>query len=256
MREINVGTMGDTKYYVGTSGWQYSDWKSRFYPIGLTEADELSYYANSFNTVEVNNTFYRHPKGSTVSTWANRVGKDFRFSIKANRYFTHLKRLKVDSDFILRLESMARNLVPIESKLGCLLLQLPPNFTKDLDRLESTLLAFRSYFRAPFAIEFRNSSWFSPEIFKFLKSYGVASVINDAPKLNWPSNRYITTDWLYIRLHGDSELYKSNYSVDQLMAWKDFIKSSGCAKVFCYFNNDFRSRATANALSLSRMLSR
>lgn len=247
--------MGSAKYFIGTSGWQYKDWNQRFYPKEITGKRQLSYYSNIFNSVEINSTFYRMPKESSVAAWVHSVPDDFKFCVKANRYFTHLKRLNVDADFIDRLNWMADTLAPMGAKLGFILIQLPPNLKKNTERLEKTIEVFKEKFEnVRIALEFRGEDWFKNETYEILRQYNVANVINDAPKNRWPLSKEITADWLYVRFHGSRRLYQTNYAKQQLGEWADFISGKDIKAAACYFNNDFHARAAFNAQMLNELL--
>lgn len=243
------------QYFIGTSGWQYSDWRKRFYPENINIAQQLAYYATQFNAVEVNSTFYRFPARSVVINWARSVPTDFTFVIKIPRYFTHLKRLKADEDFLNKLEYLAGSLFPLRGNLGCLLLQLPPNFACDIKRLEETVSGFSIAFRnVSLAVEFRHQSWFSEEIFSFLTEHMIASVINDSPG-TWPSSQRMSSNFAYIRFHGSQKLYSSNYSLRKLEQWAEFIhEQKGLLRSFSFFNNDHLARAAFNAKSMAGIL--
>ena len=244
--------MTKTNLYVGTSGWQYADWKGRFYPDGLKKTSQLAYYCGRFNSVEINSTFYRMPSESAVNSWAVTTSQEFIFSVKASRFFSHSKRLIVDQNFSDRLKLFQDRLRPLSNKLGVVLIQLPPNFPADIGRLKNAAEAF-SRINTRTAFEFRNDSWFKPEVFEILKKHNMANVINSAGG-RWPESKQITADFAYIRFHGGKSLYRSSYSASELHKWSGFIKKLKLAHVFVYFNNDFHAHAVNNANELLKLL--
>jgi len=171
--------------HVGCSGWNYSDWRETVYPKGLPARLWLEHYATLFDTVEVNATFYRLPKRETVAHWVEVTPDDFVFSIKASRYLTHIKRLR---DLGKYLGNLLERLEPLleTPKMGPLLWQLPPTFQRDDERL---FAALEQMPKLRNTIEFRHPSWFVPEVYELLSSYGVALAIADSPKYPfWPVN--------------------------------------------------------------------
>jgi uncharacterized protein YecE (DUF72 family) len=246
--------------YVGTSGWIYSDWVGPFYPEKLKQLDKLAFYAKEFQTVEINSTFYHMPQEVSVQRWAQVVPKDFCFAIKLNRYLTHTKHLVADDDFDETLQDFLRRIHHLGDKLGIVLVQLPPSMKIDLSRLEHLARqrdkAEKHYnMRFPIAVEFRNDSWFTNEVFACLNRCNFATVNNDSPN-RWPATRRITGDTAYIRMHGSKRLYHSSYTDTELRTWAKFIKTdcANCKTVYVYFNNDYNATAVANARSLLRIL--
>lgn len=219
--------------HVGTCGWEYAHWRGRFYPTGPAPHDDLAYYASRFATVEVDGTFYRLPDAGVFDAWRDRVPDDFVFSIKASRFLTHVRRLKEPAEPVEHLMSRARRL---GSKLGPVLLQLPPNMRSDPGRLGETLRAFGSGTRV--AVEFRHASWFSDEIRALLERHDAALCLADrGSRLITPGWR--TADWGYIRFHGGSGSPPGGYGRSALDARAGLIRRLfGDADVFAYFNND------------------
>ena len=202
---------------IGTSGFLYHHWIERFYPINLKVSDRLSYYAKSFNSVEINSSFYRLPDKKNFQVWHDKTPKDFTFSIKGSRYITHTKKLLVEQDsvdlFMKRAESLG-------NKMKVVLWQLPPRFEADLGQLENFLELLKSY-GCRFAFEFRHESWFCEEIYEILRTYNAAIVIADSP--NFPRFEVQTADFSYIRFHGGKSLYSSKYSSCEMMEWSEKI---------------------------------
>jgi uncharacterized protein YecE (DUF72 family) len=235
--------------HIGCSGWSYKDWRGRLYPEGLAQSRWLEHYAGVFDTVEVNNTFYRLPTEKAVAQWVERSPDGFCFAIKASRYLTHVKRLKEMPKYI---GNFYARLQPITGtpKMGPVLWQLPENFKRDDERLAGALDAFP---QGRHCIEFRHESWFEREVFELLRSKGVALVVGDSPK--WPQALELTADWTYIRFHRGHRGRNGNYSRTELEEWKRRITSwRRKAEVFAYFNNDWEGYALDNARWLRRHL--
>ncbi len=242
--------------YIGTSGWIYADWKGRFYPAELPDRERLSFYSRRFGTTEINSSFYHIPRPATFRGWAARVPEGFRFAVKVHRSITHLRRLKNSAEIWREFLDNAREL---GAKLGPFLFQLPPSLRADAGLLESMLDGIRgkSPGAAPrVAFEFRHTSWFDPEILDLLRTY-------DACLVRAHSARYptapdeATADYVYMRLHGPRQMFASSYSMPELAAWAESIRSwvNRGKDIFVYFNNDFQAEAVENALVLASMLS-
>jgi uncharacterized protein YecE (DUF72 family) len=201
--------------HVGCSGWNYRDWRERFYPRGVPQRRWLEYYARTFQTVEVNATFYRLPTRETAAAWAEQTPEDFVFALKASRYVTHVGRLtKVEKGIALfdeRIEPLR-----VAGKLGPILWQLPPNFRRDDERLERALSHLR---RGRHCFEFRDSSWFVDDVYELLRKHGAALVVSDHPTLPFEA-RELTADWTYVRLHHGSRGRRGNYSRAELELWR------------------------------------
>lgn len=241
--------------FVGTSGWNYFDWKGRFYPENLKAAEYLSYYSRHFPTTEVNYSFYHLPKISTYEKWAAQVPETFVFALKAGRAITHIRRLKgVEEPWARFLENAAA----LGHKLGPILVQLPPTFKADPVCLEEFLdlgPGTRAAGRVRLAFEFRHPSWFTDRVIELLAAHAACLVIAD-------SSRYVrapmepTAPFVYLRFHGPRELCGSEYSPEQLSEWAGRIRSWLAAgrSVYAYFNNDFRGYAVSNARLLAGLL--
>lgn len=227
---------------IGTSGWHYSDWKGRFYPDGVRQKDWLRFYASRFQTVELNNAFYRLPDRSAFRGWAAQVPDDFVVAVKASRYLTHVRRLKEPSEPVERLMAAARGLVP---KLGPVLLQLPPNLRCDNEALARTLGRFPASVRV--AVETRHDSWHDDGTREVLEAHGAAWVWVDPGKRDRP--RWRTTDWGYVRFHRGTGRPEPCYTGSPLQTWAKRIAGTwdDAADVFCYFNNDPHGCAARDA---------
>jgi uncharacterized protein YecE (DUF72 family) len=229
--------------HVGCSGWNYRDWRGTVYPEGLPARRWLEHYATLFETVEVNATFYRLPSRDAVANWVAQTPDHFIFSLKASRYLTHIKRLRMLPDGIARLRERIEPLLETP-KMGPLLWQLPENFHRDDERLAAALAELPPWRHC---IEFRHQSWFVPEVTAMLREHGVALVIGDHPQRPFQSHE-LTTDWTYVRLHYGARGRRGNYSLSELETWKRRIAAwRREAEVFVYANNDWEAFAVRNA---------
>lgn len=241
--------MKSGKAYIGTSGWKYRHWDGVFYPADLKKKDQLKYFTENFETVELNNSFYRQPKKENFEAWRIAVPDDFVFAVKANRYFTHLKKLKVESPDILNFLDACSVL---EEKLGPILFQLPPKWKLNTERLETFLSLLPKGKR--FAFEFREPSWYCDQVYDLLKSYNCAFCIYHLAGHQSPI--ISTADFVYIRLHGPGEKYQGDYSKEDLERWAELCLTWLGEKkdVYIYFDNDQSAYAPFNALALKKML--
>lgn len=232
---------------IGTSGWHYDHWSGPFYPDKLPKSKWFEHYAQHFNTVEINNTFYQLPREQTFKNWQEQAPEDFLFTVKANRYITHIKRLKNVAEPLARFLERAELL---KENLGPILYQLPPSLHKDLDRLRAFLQLLPKDQIAVF--EFRHESWFSRDTYELLREFNAAFCIHDMPGV--PTPRVITADVIYIRFHGATGKYEGNYPKPALQRWAKWIKEStkGIRSVYAYFNNDIHAYAVHNAKALSK----
>lgn len=227
---------------IGTSGWQYKDWRGRFYPEEVAIARWLEHYAAHFQTVEVNNTFYRLPKVNTFRRWRDTVPRDFVFAVKASRYLTHIRRLKDPEEPVKRLLSRATHL---NGHLGPILLQLPPNFGADIHALDRTLRCFPSGVRV--AVEPRHDSWFTPTLKACLRDHDAALCLSD---LRGPKGQlWRTTRWGYLRMHEGRATPHPCYGRTALRSWARRLADlwEDSEDVFVYFNNDTGGCAVRDA---------
>jgi uncharacterized protein YecE (DUF72 family) len=238
-----------TDYYIGTSGWHYDHWRDRFYPEKLAKAKWLEFYAGHFNTVEVNNSFYRLPSEAAFNNWRESSPSNFTFAVKVNRFITHIKRLKGAEEAVDKFFAGARIL---GEKLGPLLYQLPPNMHRDDQRLESFLSILPAGMKH--VLEFRHRSWFEEGVLETLHKYNIGFCIFDMPSLSCPLAA--TADFAYIRFHGSTSLYSSCYSDDELHGWAERLASlaENLETVYIYFNNDADGFAVRNAMTLREFL--
>jgi len=232
-------------YYTGTSGWHYDHWRDRFYPEKLAKAKWLEFYAAHFNTVELNNSFYRLPSEAAFANWYNSSPPNFIFAVKVSRFITHIKRLRDSEEPVDTFITRAKGL---GEKLGPLLYQLPPNLHRDDERLESFLSILPSGMKH--VIEFRHQSWLEDSVFEILHKHNVGLCIFDMPDISCPL--VATADFAYIRFHGSTGLYSSCYSNEELADWaKRLTNLAASVKVlYIYFNNDAEAFAVRNAVTL------
>ncbi|MCM8800442.1 MAG: DUF72 domain-containing protein [Candidatus Omnitrophica bacterium] len=237
-------------FYIGTSGWNYPHWKVRFYPEGLSQNKWLDYYVKFFNAVELNVTFYRLVKRQTFKNWYENTPKGFYFVVKGSRFITHVKKLK---DCKKPLKIFFDNCSVLKEKLSCILWQLPAGFKKDTSRLIEFLNLLNHYIKGiKQAIEFRNKSWFTEDIYALLRQYNVSLCIAHSDR--WPCEKVITADFLYLRFHGGEALYSSDYSEKELKEWAGFALGSKLKDIFAFFNNDNEAFAVKNALRFKQLL--
>lgn len=234
---------------IGTSGWHYKHWKGPFYPAGIPDDQLLTFYADKFRTVEINNTFYRLPEEDTLRQWGDATPEGFVFAVKAGRYLTHMKKLKDAGPPLLTfLDTMSL----LGKKLGPLLFQLPPNWRFDAERMRSFCGALPATCR--YAFEFRDRSWLNPQVYEILSGCGAAFCIYDFDGFRSP--KAVTADFVYVRLHGPDGPYKGRYKENDLAGWAADIsqwRSQG-KEIYCYFDNDERGLAPNDALRLERLV--
>jgi uncharacterized protein YecE (DUF72 family) len=235
--------------YIGTSGWKYKHWNKVFYPAQLKEVDQLQYYYEHFDSVELNNSFYREPTAENFERWKKAVPRGFKYAVKANRYFTHLKKLKVTRSEI---EAFLAKVMHLEECLGPVLFQLPPSWKINLERLEDFLKLLPSGIHYTF--EFRNQSWYGAALYKLLTTYHCAFCIYELDGHLSPLP--VTTDFVYIRLHGPGAKYQGSYDTESLMKWAKFAQTyqQQGKDVYLYFDNDQAGYAAFNALAIKKIV--
>jgi uncharacterized protein YecE (DUF72 family) len=235
---------------IGCSGWNYADWRGRVYPQGTPQSRWLEHYATLFDTVEVNSTFYRLAKPEAVARWIEATPSGFLFTIKASRYLTHMKRLGDMDRGVRRLYAGIAPLVD-SPKLGPVLWQLPERFHRDDDRLAFALE------RLPpgrHCFEFRHPSWFAPEVYGLLHTFGVALATGHDARRPLPDPP-LTADWTLIRFHYGARGRRGNYSETELREWAERIAGwREEVPVYAYFNNDWEGFAVRNGQRLRRIL--
>jgi uncharacterized protein YecE (DUF72 family) len=227
--------------WIGTSGYSYPEWKGSFYPKDLPTKKMLSYYAERFNTVEINNTFYKIPAVGLVENWLKEVPSTFKFTFKAPQKITHHQRLKECEDLV---KMFCEVVATAGSQFGMILFQLPPNLKKDLGRLENFLKVLPK--GMPAAFEFRHESWFDGEIFNILKAHGVALCIADSEKIKTPV--VATSDFGYFRLRDEG------YTESDIRRWVDEVKKGKRKEVFVYFKHEEEGKGPEFANLMKKFL--
>jgi uncharacterized protein YecE (DUF72 family) len=230
--------------FIGTSGFDYNEWKPGFYPADLPKRRFLSYYATRFPIVELNNTFYQLPTAQKVAAWSAATPDNFRFAMKASRRITHQERLKIPSETLRYFLQMASEL---KHRLGPLLFQLPPFFKSDLEKLETFLETLPR--GIPVAFEFRHDSWFTDQTYQLLKKNGAALCINDGDEK--PTPVLVTAGFAYVRLR------KSQYPPELLKEWRERIRSwiNQGIDVFAFIKHEDNPNAPLVALEFASMIS-
>jgi uncharacterized protein YecE (DUF72 family) len=242
--------------FIGTSGYNYPHWwNGTFYPSDLPQKKWLEFYTEYFNTVELNVSFYRLPRKEVFQNWYKRTPKRFIFALKGSRFITHIKRLKDCRDPVSLFFDHAS---PLKEKLGAVLWQLPPRFKFQKERLEEFCVLLTTLPRSKFhrhAFEFRDESWFCQEAFRILEDFRFALCLAHGSGL--PFTERITSDFMYLRLHGGEVLYGSNYSDKELREWARKIQNWRKKRktAFVYFNNDAYGFAVKNGLALKKTIS-
>lgn len=233
--------------YIGCSGFHYKDWKGDFYPEKLPKSKWLEYYAERFNTVEINNTFYGTPSEKTFKNWHDSTPDEFRFTVKGNRYITHLKKMK---DVKNQVAEFYQTISPLQQKVECVLWQLPGNQHKDTEKLS----AFCQWLEPSFVnvIEFRHNSWFCDEVYDILRSNTVSFCMISAPG-ELKEDVEATTDSAYIRFHGKEEWYKYLYTENEIKQWTEKIKNLDISTLYVYFNNDYGGNSITNAMKFKEL---
>ena len=237
------------RIHIGTSGWSYDHWKGPFYPERLATSRMLDYYAGRIHSAEINSCFYHLPAAKTLKRWHDATPDDFLFTAKASRYITHMKKLKDPgksvSTFLKRIRTLG-------DKLGPILFQLPPHWHFNQERLAAFLAALSSEFR--YAFEFRDRSWLNPEACELLSRHEAAFCIYEIDGFLSPTE--ITTDFVYVRLHGPDGAYRGNYDDASLSGWAGAFSrwTTQGRRVYCYFDNDEAGYAALNATRLQEML--
>ncbi len=234
--------------HIGTSGWHYKHWRGPFYPEGLPFHKFLAFYVDRFQTVEINNTFYRLPQPKALAAWQQTVPPDFIFAVKASRFITHQKKLNDPESstikFFETVETLGKNLGPV-------LFQLPPRWRCNPERLRRFLEAVpKSH---AYAFEFREPGWFDDQVYKILEEHEAAFCIYELAGRISP--KVVTSKLVYIRLHGPDGPYQGQYSDEALGGWSRAISAwrKEGRDVYCYFDNDQAGYAAQDALRLEEM---
>lgn len=234
------------KYWIGCSGWQYAEWRDKFYPNDLPKKQWFNYYAEHFNTVEINSTFYHFPQAKFFEKWYLQAPKNFKYSLKMNRMITHYKRFKETKKLI---KDFYRLTDALEEKLGCILFQLPPSMHYDFDLLERIIEQLD--LSKHNVIEFRHTSWWQEEVLNYFKKYNLTFCSVSAPKL--PKQIINTNKLYYGRFHGSREWFRGKYSKLTLQKFTKEIQLHNFKEVWAYFNNDIDANAPVNALEFNKL---
>lgn len=239
----------EKKIHIGTSGWHYKHWMGAFYPPGMKQQDFMDYYLRFFRTVEINNSFYMLPKAETFAAWREAVPDDFLYAVKANRYITHMKKLKDPQESVAR---FFQNVEHLREKLGPILFQLPPRWGVNEERFAAFLAALPKYHR--YTVEFRDPSWYHPRVYELLRQHHVAFCIYELDRHLSPLE--VTADFAYVRLHGPEGKYNGSYSEKALQWWAGWCREQQREgrEVFVYFDNDMNAYAPYNAKRLGELV--
>lgn len=233
---------------VGTSGWIYAHWRGRFYPKEMRVKDWFAHYARHFDTVEINNSFYRLPSESAFDIWREQAPAGFVYTVKASRFLTHMKKLKDPEEPIERILGRARRL---GEKLGPVLYQLPGGWKCNLDRLAHFFAALpRDLLHV---MEYRRADWLCDEVFALMREHNISLCIHDL-LIDHP--RVATSNVVYVRFHGARAKYLGSYTRRQLLWWAIWMNEQARSgqNVYAYFNNDAEAHAVRNARTLRRLL--
>ncbi len=238
------------KTFIGCSGFYYNHWKGPFYPQDLAKSKWLPFYAEHFNTVELNNTFYRMPEEKAVNNWYAITPSDFVFAVKGYRFISHLKKLSVDAELQNSLAQFYRVASLLKDKLGPVLWQLPGGFRVNIPKLEKSCSVLSSGFHNVF--EFRNEIWLNQDVFEVLEKYKTGLCIVSGPG-KIPEVVRATSDIAYVRFHGKGSWYNDKYSNEDLELWKTRLDALKVNELYAYFNNDIHAYAIGNGQYLASL---
>ncbi len=236
-----------SKIHIGTSGWTYDHWREVFYPKDCPKAKWLDFYTRHYGTVELNASFYRLPKPQTFENWRERTPDNFLWAVKANRYITHIKRLKDPEEPLERFFGSADAL---KEKLGPILIQLPPSLSFDEAVLSNFCQHLKGNYR--YALEVRHPSWAQERVIEILRDNNIAFCISDSAG-RYPYIEEDTATFIYVRLHGSRKLYGSEYSEEELQTYARKIRDWS-KDTYLYFDNDYAGYAIKNAIRLKEIL--
>jgi len=236
------------KWKIGCSGFYYKEWKDFFYPKGLPQKDWFKFYAEHFNTIEINASFYKTPTEKSLEKWHNDSPADFIFTIKAPRLLTHYKQLKDCKADATDFYHLLNN--GLKEKLGCVLFQFPPSFHYTEEKLERLLETLNPSFKN--VVEFRHASWWNEDVFTQLKANHIIFASQSYPK-SLPEEVVVTNSTIYYRFHGKPVLYKSTYEFPTIKHFFEQIPETA-DDVFVYFNNTWGLGAIKNAKQLQTLV--
>lgn len=225
---------------MGTSGFSYNHWQGIFYPDKLSRERWLEFYAERFDSVEINSSFYHLPRISTLESWRKRTPAYFVFVLKGSRFVTHRKNLKDCEDALKQFYDIAGSL---KNKLAAVLWQLPPQLNVDTDRLQKFVAILPSH--PPAVLEFRNHTWYTEKVYSIMKRYNVSLCLHDMPSVCCPD--IAVGPLLYLRFHGPEGKYKGSYSNEFLKQRAEVAKKLAKSDIYAFFNNDFGGYAVTNA---------
>ena len=250
MKTMSANARDQGKVHIGTSGWHYKHWLGPFYPSKLPTSKMLSFYLERFDTVEINNSFYRLPAATAIEGWCRETPPGFCFAVKASRYITHNRKLNDPKETVQKFMFVVEKL---ERRLGPILFQLPPAWKLNLERLENFLSGLPRSHR--YVFEFRNPTWNVPELYEVLHRHNAAYCMYELAGFQSPIQ--ITADFTYVRLHGPgANKYQGDYGEPALRTWAQRINawSRELRHIFVYFDNDQAGYAPKNALELKLMV--
>ena len=249
MQDTNVSKAVAPTIRVGCSGWNYRHWRELFYPGGLPARSWFDFYAEHFDTVEINNSFYRLPTAETFEKWRKQAPPGFCYAVKANRYITQAKKLLDCEEPVERMMSAARHL---GDRLGPMLFQLPPTLGLNLERLERFLQLLPNDVTAVF--EFRNNSWYVDATYEMLQCFGASFCTHDMA--GSATERIAVGPVAYARFHGGAGKYWGRYTDGQLSGWVDWMLEEVALgrSVWAFFNNDIHAHAIHDAQTLKSMI--
>lgn len=243
---------------IGTSAWIHKEWGEKFYPKNIEESP-LAFYSRRFKTVEINSSFYHLPTAETFSEWRRNSRSGFLFAVKIGRYLTHRKKLILDADSRPYLNLFLKNSQELKTKLAAILIQLPPSFSKNLERLEAFLKYLNNEtkklkYKPRVAVEFRHDSWLDPETFEILKRYAATAVISSTADIR---KNTFTTDFTYIRMRSSKEPSAKDIERDLENLKKEIDGySANVKKIFIYFNKNYSEYAIGSAEYLISLFER
>jgi uncharacterized protein YecE (DUF72 family) len=259
--ELGDKPLPDRTVRIGCSGWQYRHWRGDFYPAELPTSRWFAHYALTFDTVEINNSFYRLPAAGTFANWREQGPSHFLYAVKASRFLTHMKKLKDPADPLERFFENAKQLGP---RLGPILYQLPPRWPLNLERFETFLRAIAPAARAAgvrtrpsSVVEFRDPSWYDEDVYELMRRYKIALCLHDMQ--GSASGKLVVGPFVYVRFHFGTKKYGGRYPDERLDEWADWLAARAAERlrVFAYFNNDTGGHAPRDAVRLrARILER
>lgn len=236
------------KVHIGCSGYNYREWKGLFYPEDLPQSKWLDFYCQQYNTVEINASFYKMPTIKSLTTWYKKTPDNFLFSLKANREITHYKKFVQTQNLVTEFYNIA--LVGLKNKIACILFQFPPSFSYTPEVLDRIISQLDPSFKN--VLEFRNATWWNEDVYATLKAHKLIFCTTSYPGL--PEEFIQTAESVYLRLHGNTELYKSNYSDSELEFFSSSIKSAKIKDSFIYFDNTWGGNAIGNAHTMQKLM--